>query len=118
MGRTRRGRSMVKQGDIIKVSFGPNSGHEQKGFRPALVISNDEFNKRTKLAIVCPITNTDNSFPLHVPLDSRTTTTGVILCEHLRTLDLGSRKNKFVEKVPADILRKVTDIVSAEVEMI
>ncbi|MBR3279807.1 MAG: type II toxin-antitoxin system PemK/MazF family toxin [Lachnospiraceae bacterium] len=109
---------MVRQGDIIKVSFDPNSGHEQKGFRPALVISNDEFNKRTKLAIVCPITNTDKGFPLHVPLDPRTSTTGVILCEHLRTLDLNARKNVFIEKVPSDILKTVTDIVSAEVEII
>ena len=109
---------MVKQGDIVKVSFDPRSGHEQAGYRPALVISNDEFIKRTKLAIVCPITNTNNSFPLHVPLDQRTSTTGVILCEHIRTLDLNSRKNKFVERVPNDILNLVIDIVTAEFEMI
>ena len=109
---------MVKQGDIIKVSFDPNTGHEQAGYRPALVISNNEFIKRTKLAIVCPITNTDNRFPLHVPLDSRTSTTGVVLCEHMRTLDLTSRKNKFVEKVPSDILKCVTDIAVAEIEII
>ena len=109
---------MVKQGDIIKVSFDPKARHEQAGYRPAIVVSNDEFIRRTKLAIVCPITNTDNSFPLHVPLDSRTSTTGVVLCEHLRTLDLNSRKNKFVEKVPSDILKQITDIVAAEIEMI
>ena len=109
---------MVKQGDIIKVSFDPNSGHEQAGYRPALVISNNEFNKRTGLAVVCPVTNTDNKFPLHVALDQRTSTTGVILCEHIRTLDLKSRKSKFVERVPEDILRLVTDIVAAEIEPI
>ena len=109
---------MVKQGDIIKVSFDPNSGHEQAGYRPALVVSNNEFNKRTKLAIVCPITNTDNSFPLHVPLDARTSTMGVVLCEHVRTLDLQSRKSRFVEKVPDDILKLVTDIITAEIEII
>ena len=109
---------MVKQGDIIKASFDPNSGHEQAGYRPALVVSNNEFMKRTKLAIVCPITNTDNSFPLHVPLDARTSTTGVVLCEHVRTLDLQSRKSRLVEKVPNDILKLVTDIISAEIEII
>lgn len=109
---------MVKQGDIIKVSFDTKQGHEQAGFRPALVISNNEFNRRTKLAIVCPITNTNNNFPLHVPLDERTSTTGVILCEHIRTLDLSTRQNKFVEKVPEDILKTVTDIVFAEVEIV
>ena len=109
---------MVKQGDIIKVSFDPKQGHEQAVFRPALVISNNEFISRTKLAIICPITNTNNRFPLHVPLDERTTTTGVVLCEHIRTLDLSSRENKFVEKVPDDILKTVTDIVFAEVEIV
>lgn len=109
---------MVEQGDIIKVSFDPRSGHEQSGYRPALVISNNEFNRRTKLAIVCPITSTDNSFPLHVPLDERTSTKGVVLCEHMRTLDLTARKNRFVEKVPEDILKNVADIVAAEIEII
>lgn len=109
---------MVKQGDIIKVCFNTKTGHEQQGFRPAIVISNNEFNKRTKLAVVCPITNTDNKFPLHVSLDSRMKTTGVILCEHLRTLDLNARKCKVVEKAPSDILMKVTDIVTAEIEII
>ncbi|MBQ6302889.1 MAG: type II toxin-antitoxin system PemK/MazF family toxin [Clostridiales bacterium] len=109
---------MVKQGDIIKVSFDPNSGHEQAGFRQALIISNNEFIKRTKLAVVCPITNTFSGFPLHVPLDGRTSTTGAILCEHIRTLDLNSRKSRYIERVPEDILKLVTDIVAAEIEMI
>ena len=109
---------MVKQGDIIKVSFNTDLEQEQQGSYPAIVVSNNEFNKRTKLAVVCPITNTDNSFPLHVPLDKRTSTTGVILCEHMRTLDLNARKNRHVERVPADILKLVTDIVSAEIEII
>ena len=38
---------MVRQGDLIKVSFNPQHGHEQAGYRPALVVSNDEFNVRT-----------------------------------------------------------------------
>lgn len=108
---------MVKQGDIIKVNFNPHVGHEQAGYRPALVVSNDTFNLNTKLAIVCPITNTDNKFPLHIPLDSRTITTGFVLCEHVKTLDLNARTYNFVEKIPEDILKKVCDIISAEIEI-
>ena len=81
------------------------------------VISTDIFNDRAKLAIVCPITNTNNEFPLHVPLDERTTTTGVVLCEHIRSLDLNSRSNSFIERIPDDILRKVVDIITAEIEI-
>ena len=83
---------MVKQGTIIKINFNLQSGHEQAGFRPAVVISNEVFNEKTKLSIVCPITNTNNHFPLHIPLDSRTKTTAGILCEHIKALDLNSRK--------------------------
>lgn len=53
---------MVKQGSIIKINFNPQSGHEQAGYRPALVVSNDFFNKKTNMTIVCPITNTHNKF--------------------------------------------------------
>lgn len=108
---------MVKQGDIIKVNFNPQQGHEQAGYRPALVISNNEFNTRTNLAIVCPITNTNNNFPLHVSLDERTQTTGVVLCEHPKSFDLNARIYTYVENVPNDILRTVIDIVKAEINM-
>lgn len=109
---------MVKQGDIIKVNFDPQSGHEQAGYRPAVVVSNDVFNIKTRLSMVCPITNTNNRFPLHIPLDGRTQTTGVILCEHIRSLDLNSRPFKVVEQLPPDILEKVIDILYAEIEIL
>lgn len=108
---------MVNQGDIIKVNFNPQKGHEQAGYRPAVVISNDIFNQKTNLAIVCPITNTNNKFPLHVPLNARLQTTGVVLCEHIRTLDLLARNYIFVEKMPKGLLQKVIDITFAEIEM-
>ena len=109
---------MVKQGDIIKVDLDPQAGHEQAGYRPAIVISNDVFNKKTNLTIVCPITNTNNRFPLHIPLDERTETTGVILCEHIKALDLNARDYRVVEPLPEDILSKVIDVVFAEIEII
>lgn len=109
---------MVKQGDIVKLSFNPQKGHEQAGFRPAVVVSNDVFNRNAKLAILCPITNTNNEFPLHVPLDSRTETTGVILCEHLKSLDLNAREHIFIEKCPEDILEKAINIIFSQVEKI
>lgn len=106
---------MVKQGDIIKVSFDPQSGHEQAGYRPALVVSNGIFNTNTNLVLVCPISNTKNNFPLHIPLDNRTQTTGSILCQHIRSLDINARKYIFVEKIPDDILSTVIGTVIAEI---
>ncbi|MCM1507151.1 MAG: type II toxin-antitoxin system PemK/MazF family toxin [Ruminococcus flavefaciens] len=106
---------MVKQGDIIKVSFDPQSGHEQVGYRPALVVSNNIFNNNTNLVLVCPISNTKSSFPLHIPLDSRTQTSGSILCQHIRSLDINARKYIFIETLPDDILKKVIGTVIAEI---
>ena len=109
---------MVSQGDIIKISFDPQKGHEQAGYRTAIVISNDFFNQKTNLSIICPITNTNNKFPLHIPLDNRTQTTGVILCEHVKALDLNARPHTFIEKLPKDILETVIDVVFSEIEQI
>lgn len=107
---------MVKQGDIIKINFNPQQGHEQAGYRPAVVVSNDFFNQKARLFIVCPITNTNNSFPLHIPLDGRTNTTGVVLCEHLRAVDLNARPYQYIEKTPDDILDKVINVIISEIE--
>ncbi len=109
---------MVKQGTIIKINFNPQSGHEQAGYRPAVVVSNNIFNSKTNLTIVCPITNTNNNFPLHIPLDTRTKTTGVILCEHIKALDLNSRAFEEIEQLPKDILENVIDIIYSEIEEI
>ena len=109
---------MVKQGDIIKINFNLNKGHEQAGYRPALVISNNTYNNRTKMAIICPITNTSKEFPLHVELDERVNTTGVILCEHVRAMDIYERGYKYIEKLPEDLLRRVSEIIGFEIEVI
>ena len=109
---------MVNQGDIIKINFNPQLGHEQTGYRSALVVSNNFFNENAKLAILCPITTSDNQFPLHIPLDHRTKTKGFILCEHLKTVDLNAKKFSLIEKIPLDILRQVYDIITAEIEIL
>jgi mRNA interferase MazF len=107
---------VVNQGDIIRLDLNPRLGHEQAGYRPAVVVSNDFFNSKTQLAIVCPITNTDNHFPLHVALDSRTQTTGFVLCEHIRAVDIASRNCRVIEPLPADLLEQVLSVVFAEIE--
>ena len=108
---------MVKQGDIIKINFNPQKGHEQAGYRPAVVVSNNTFNRVSKLVFVCPITNSIDNFPLHIKLDTRTVTTGIILCEHLRSLDIEARDYKIVEKLPKGILQNVIDIIFSEIDI-
>jgi mRNA interferase MazF len=107
---------MVKQGHIIWLDFDPQIGHEQKGRRPALVVSNETFNNFSNLAIVCPITNTNKNHPFHVKLDERTKTKGVILSDQARTLDIKARNFEIIEKVHDDILLEVIDIISGFIE--
>ena len=107
---------MVKQGSIIWLDFDPQIGHEQKGRRPALVISNNIFNNFSKLAIVCPITNVDKNHPFHIKLNDKTKTKGVILCDQVRTLDIKARKCEFIENVPEDILLEAIDIIYGFIE--
>jgi len=87
-----------EQGDIVYLDFNPQSGHEQKGKRPALIISNKIFNKNLGLAFACPITNTDRGYPFHIKLDVYKTT-GFVMCEQMKSLDYKARKVSFVEKV-------------------
>jgi len=109
---------MVKQGDIIKINFDPQKGHEQSGCRPAVIISNNIFNTKARLVIALPITNNSKDFPLHVPLDSRTITTGKVLCEHIKSLDLNSRSFELIEQIPHDLLLKIIAMVKAEIKII
>ena len=103
-------------GDIISLEFDGQTGHEQRGRRPALVVSNHLFNRITNLALVCPITRTSRDFPLHVSLDERTMSAGVIMCEQVKSLDISARNAVFQEKVPKDILAEVVDIIIGFVE--
>jgi mRNA interferase MazF len=98
-----------ERGDFITLSFDPQSGHEQKGRRPALVISNFLFNRATGLAIVCPITNTDRNIPFHLPVPNPSSLTGFIMVEQVKSVDYNARKAKFVEKAP---LKFVEDVIA------
>jgi len=107
---------MVKQGFLIWLDFDPQIGFEQKGRRPALVVSNETYNNFSKLAIVCPITNTDKNHPFHVKLNEKTKTKGSILCDQARTLDINARNYEFIESIPEEILLDVLDIIIGFIE--
>lgn len=107
---------MIEQGDIVVFSFDPSKGHEQKGHRPALVVSNNVYNRKTVFRVVVPISGTDRDFALYVPLDGRTKTQGKILADQMRTVDIDARKVHRVERLPDDILDAVLEILQATVE--
>lgn len=100
---------VIPQGTIILVDFDPTLGHEQKGRRPALVISNETFLKVTKgLVLALPITSSiRDGYPLHLVLDERTKTQGAMMMEQAKTLDTKARNPIILEQLPEDLLKKV-----------
>lgn len=104
---------MFKQGDIIKVSLNPTKGHEQKGYRPVLIIQNDLLSKAIQsTTIVLPISTSKTLMPFEVELPKKLKTSGKILCRQVRAIDLSSRKCKYIETIPNDILDKCLDYVN------
>jgi len=102
-----------QKGDFVIVTFDPQSGHEQRGRRPALVISNTLFNQHTGLAMVCPITNTARHVPFHVKVPDQSSLTGYIMVEQIKSIHYTSRNIQFVEKAPQVILNDVLGILDA-----
>ena len=101
----------MKRGEIWLVSLDPASGHEQKGRRPALIVSPEAFNRVTRLPVVLPITSGGNfarTAGFAVPLTgSGTKTTGIIRCDQPRVLDLAARRGKKLESMPDEITDEV-----------
>lgn len=107
-----------KQGDIILTDFDPVKGHEQSGYRPALVVSNADFNNASNLVLVCPITKTKRGRPMDIPLKD-TDTEGYILCEHVRAVDLRSRGYKATSDIVSEkTLLQVTDILQGALDVV
>jgi mRNA interferase MazF len=99
--------------DKVTSLFDPQSGHEQKGRRPAIVVSKTLFNKKTGLAIVCPITNTDRGFPFHIPVSPDTDLTGYIMVEQIKSTDFRTREAKCVGSASEELLSEVLSILDA-----
>ena len=97
-------------GDLVVLDFDPQSGHEQQGRRPALVVSHRKFSQSTGLAILCPITNTSRTTPYRVPLPPGSGVTGFVMCEQVKSLDVASRRIKRIGTAPPDLLVEVLDV--------
>ena len=104
-----------EQGDIVALSFDPQSGHEQKGRRPAIIISNKTFNQYLGLAFAYPITNTKRDFPFHVKVESDNIT-GYIMSEQMKSIDYNTRKIKFIEKANQNTINQILGIIDTIIQ--
>ena len=101
------------KGDFNALTLAQQSGHEQRGRRPALVVSNDLFNQRTGLCVVCPITSTRRDYPFHVPIPEGQAVTGFVMVEQVRSIDFGARKAKRIGRAPDQVLDEALSILDA-----
>jgi len=102
-----------RKGDFVAFTFDPQSGHEQRGRRPALVLSNDLFNRHTGLCIACPITNTRRDYPFHVPISEGQEVTGFVMIEQVKSIDFRARKAKRIGKAPESVLEEALSLLDA-----
>lgn len=111
-------RYVPKRGDIIWISFTPQAGHEQRGRRPAIVVSPAAYNGKVGLALLCPITSQVKGYPFEAPLPSGFPVSGVVLADQVKSLDWRARRAAFLCALPSavieDVLKKLLPLVQPE----
>ena len=94
-------------GDIIYINCNPQSGYEQAGERPVIVLTPKKYNKKTNLILCCPITNKRKGYPWEIELPEKCKVTGVILSDQIRCFDWKTRKAEFKCKSSGKVIEEV-----------
>ena len=102
-----------KKGDFVALAFDPQAGHEQRGRRPALVISNDLFNRHTGLCICCPITSAVRDFPFHVRIPDGQKVAGDVMVEQVKSVDFRAREMRRIGRAPDSVVSEVLALLDA-----
>ena len=96
-----------ERGDAVWVSFNPQSGYEQAGRRPALVLSPSAYNRRVGLAVFCPITSQVKGYPFEVVIPAGLGMTGAVLSDQVKSLDWQARNAELICSLPEEIVSQV-----------
>ena len=96
-----------KRGDVVWLSFTPQKGHEQAGYRPALTLSPESYNRKVGLAIFCPITSQAKGYPFEVVIPAGLEASGVVLSDQVKSLDWQARNARFSCNLPRAALEEV-----------
>jgi mRNA interferase MazF len=108
--------SALEQGDIIEVDFSPSLGHEPAKLRPAVVVSGFDFNSRSSLVSLVPITTTDNGYPLHIPIKAPPVT-GFACVEQLRNIDIAQRGHTLLAAATDRDMRTIMGTIRGMLEL-
>lgn len=110
------GAHVPERGDVVWLEFDPQTGSEQAGRRPALVISPRAYNRKVGLALVCPITSRVKGYPFEVELPQGLEAKGAILCDQIKSLDWRARRATRLGSVPDSVIQEVTARILALVD--
>ena len=110
-----------QRGDILHLAFNPASGAEMKGDHFCLVVSPVAFNRRFKLAWVCPISGgaalaaRESGFLISLT-GCGTRTDGNVHAQQVKALDWAARKARRIEAAPGYLLEQVLQCMAAVIE--
>jgi mRNA interferase MazF len=102
-----KGGFVPDSGDFVWLTFDPQAGREQAGRRPALVLSPRIYNAKSGLALACPITNQAKGYPFEVAIPAGYALTGVILVDHLKSIDWKVRRAEKLGRCTTDVMAEV-----------
>jgi mRNA interferase MazF len=98
---------LPERGALVWVDLTPQSGHEQAGHRPALVVSPRLYHERSKLAVVCPITSNTQPWPWKVILPEGLAVSGAVLVDQVRSVDRTARRLRLAGDAPQTVVAEV-----------
>ena len=104
--------STPRRGDLIWLSFTPQTEREQAGRRPALVLSPEAYNRKTGLALICPVTSKVKGYPFEVPISTSAGVQGVVLADQLRSLDWRARRAEWIEQAQPKVVERVLKLLA------
>jgi mRNA interferase MazF len=110
---TKSGDYCPDAGDLVWIDLNPTLGHEQSGHRPAIVLTSRQYNLRSGLCIICPITSRARSYPFEVAIPAGHAISGIILVDQVRSVSWEKRYVKMVVAVPIELLDEVRERLAA-----
>jgi mRNA interferase MazF len=100
-------RWVPERGQAIWIDMNPQAGHEQRGRRPALVLSPGAYNGRVGLALLCPITSQVKGYPFEVPVPEGLKVGGAVLSDQVKSLDWRARNSALICGLPEAVTQEV-----------
>jgi mRNA interferase MazF len=99
--------ALPRRGSLVWLDFSPQAGSEQAGRRPAIVLTSEAYHRRSRLAFVCPVTSREKGWPMEVKLPPGLPIAGVVLVDHMKSVDREARKMEVIGAAPQDVLDEI-----------